>query len=161
MPFQNKTKEDLNSYDFYLSSSRGNITPRSNYISHSTQQTYNIMTQENVNLKKQLMDLVLENKNLQNKINNNLLSPIILKENNFSNINSINRQSQIFSPFSDKNINIFSKTTNLPSNEKKNFEESVESIIKTNTKLVKKNNNIKNIENELKKKEYLIKKIHI
>ena len=100
IPNQNKAKEDLNSYDYFFSSSRGmnrNITPTKKIPSNEKEEhNIDFVSQENAKLKKQVMDLVLENKNLQNKISNNYPSPIQIKDNNFSNMNSINRQEQLF-----------------------------------------------------------------
>ena len=83
LPMSNKVREDLNSYDYYFSSSGGmnlNITPIKNKVKNQkVEHNIDLMNQENAKLKKQVMDLVLENKNLQNKINNNYPSPILMQ----------------------------------------------------------------------------------
>ena len=160
VPNQNKIKDELNSYDYFFSSSRGmnrNITPTKKIISNEAEENnVDFVSQENAKLKKQLMDLVLENKNLQNKISNNYPSPIQIKDNNLSNINSINRQEQLFKePENNMNINNINNMNNnlmgIPLNDKKFLEDSIESIIKTNMILGQNNNEIKKNINELKK----------
>ena len=163
---QNKAREDLNSYDFYFGSSRGpnrNITPtRNNNFKDNTEHNIDLMNLENAKLKKHLKELEIENKNLQNRLNNNnnnYPSPIILKDNNnFNNMNSINRQEQMIRVESDNNMNINNINNNninnlqtIPLNDKKFFEESIESIIKTNMRLGQNNNEIKKNINELKR----------
>ena len=137
LPISNKAKEDLNAYDYYFSSNRGtnrNITPtRNKFGNEKVEHNIDLINQENEKLKKQVMDLVLENKNLQNKIvNKNYPSPIITKDNNFTNINSLNRQEQKFKAESENNINFNNNMMAMPINDKKFLEESIESIIKTN-----------------------------
>ena len=66
-PPQKKEKEDLNLYDYYFNTSR-DITPiRKRNYNENTQQTYNIMSQENIKLKRQIKDLSIENKILNQK----------------------------------------------------------------------------------------------
>ena len=160
---KNKAREDLNSYDYYFGSSRGgnreNTPTRNKYIDEKVEHNIDFIGQENAKLKKQVMDLMLENKNLQNKINNNYPSPILNKD-NFSNINSINRQEQMYKPESENinmnniNMNLNNNMMNIPLNDKKFLEESIESIIKTNMKL---GQNIQN-NNDMKKNLFELKK---
>ena len=142
LPGANKVREELNSYDYFFSSNKGvnpNLTPTKNkYQYEKPIPNVEIMSQENAKLKKQLMDLVIENKNLQNKINNNYPSPLLIKD-NFSNMNSINRQNQIYRAESDNNIE--NNNINAPKTDKRFMEESIESIIKTNMRLGGNNNN--------------------
>ena len=143
---KNKGRDDLNSYDVY--SQRDYIIPsKKKSSSSSAQQAYNLMLKENQRLKKRVMELIIENQNLRN----------ILNSNNFpSPINSFNRQSQMFGPDSENNINIYNNNNlmNIPFNDKRFFEESIESAIKANMKLP--HNNINKINNNLidLKKEY-------
>ena len=143
-PPQKKEKEDLNLYDYYFNTSR-DITPiRKRNYNENTQQTYNIMSQENIKLKRQIKDLSIENKNLKNKINNrNVLSPIVIKDNNLSYILSNNRQNPLSKEDSDNNIIFYNN--NVLSNDKKFSDESIDSIAKANKKLGQNNINIKRI----------------
>ena len=154
----NKVREELNSYDYYFSPDRNlnkkvNITKKQNV--ENKEHNIDIMNQENTKLKKQLLDLVLENKNLQNRINNNYPSPILIKNNNFSDFNSVNRQEKISRDELDNNIynnNNYNIKT-VPSNDQKFLEQSMESIIKTNLKLGQNNNDARKNIFDLKQME--------
>ena len=156
LPMSNKVREDMNSYDYFFGGNKnGNrsITPSNNkneMRNEKVEHNIDLISQENNKLKKQVMDLVLENKNLQNKINNNYPSPILVKDNNFNNFNSINRQEPFFKTESENNMN-FNNIMNVPLNDKKFLEESIESVIKTNMKLGQNNNEMKKNLYELKK----------
>ena len=136
-PDSNRPKYDINSYEYNFNNNLGieqNTPIKQNYMNNNI----DIMNQENAKLKKQLIDLLLENKNLQNKINNNITSypsPILFNNDNFI------RPERNFRAESETNINIYSNNNmlNMPPSDKKFLEESIESIIKTNMKYPQKN----------------------
>ena len=152
LPGANKAREELNSYDYLFSSNKGvnpNLTPTKNkYQYEKPIPNVEIMSRENAKLKNQLMDLVIENKNLKNRINNNFPSPLLIKD-NFSGMNSFNMQNQVYRGESDNNMEM-NKNRNAPKTDKRFMEESIESVIQTNTRLggnnnieIKRNYNIK------------------
>ena len=70
LPIPDKTREDFNSYDYYNGSNMGNnrnITQTKNKFGNERVKHNIDINQENAKLKKQVMDLVSENKNLQKK----------------------------------------------------------------------------------------------
>ena len=144
LPPQNKHKEDINLYDYYFNTSR-DITPiRKRNYNENTQQTYNIMSQENIKLKRQIKDLSIENKNLKNKINNrNALSPIVIKDNNLSYIIANNRYNPLSKEDSDNNLIFYNN--NVPPKDKKFSDESIDSIAKATKKIGQNNINLKRI----------------
>jgi hypothetical protein len=101
----NKAREELKDYDLYFGSGKNKNTD------------FDYINQENNELRKQIMELISENKNLQNKINN---------DNNIDYINNLNTIDN--KPERDNII----KDNNNPL--KDYMEESIESIIKTNAK---------------------------
>jgi hypothetical protein len=110
LPYQplsemNKAREELKDYDLYFGSGKNKNTD------------FDYINQENNELRKQIMELISENKNLQNKINN---------DNNIDYINNLNTIDN--KPERDNII----KDNNNPL--KDYMEESIESIIKTNAK---------------------------
>ena len=159
----NKAREIINTNDFYLNHGveiDTNMTPmKNNYIND-----VNLVGQENIKLEKQAVGLVLENQNLQNKTNENF--PININENNtnyYRTITPINRHEKNFREKIDNNFNfnnnyknnmIFNNNNNsinMPLNDKKFMEDSIESIIKTNMKFPQNNNDISNKTFDIKK----------
>jgi hypothetical protein len=141
---------DINSNDYNLNNNLGferNSPSKNNDMNDNN---IDLMNQENAKLKRQLFDLLIENKNLQNKINKNISSipsPILYQ--NDPNINLINRPERNFQAESESHINIYNNNNrvNMPLSDQKFLEESIESIIKNNMKYPQKNNMKKNISN--------------
>ena len=114
----NKAREELNDYDLYFGST-ANINKNNEYDN---------INQENNELRKKIMDLVSENKNLQNKINGNN------NNNNDNLIDYLNNLNTIENKPERDNITNNENNNNNNNLFKDFMEESIESIIKTNIK---------------------------
>ena len=168
---QKKAREELESYDYIIrgEGANNNKSQKNNLVNEIPVQNIDIMNQENAKLKKQVMNLILENNNLKKRVNYNnsnnninnysFPSPMIIKENN-NNITQIKRQDQILRADSDNNMNNnnFNQNVNITDNninmkDKIFFEESIESIIKSNMRSAQNNPNMKKNLYELKSKD--------
>ena len=88
------------------------------------------MNQENAKLKKQVMNLILENNNLKNKVNyNNNNNKSFISKKIFRNNNN-----NMYIPKNDfeNNLSMNQNINNMPMNDKMFLEKSMESIIKSN-----------------------------
>jgi hypothetical protein len=135
---QKKAKEELKTYDYIIRGEGKEVKPstqNNNLVNEIPVQNMDMVNQENAKLKKQYMNLILENNNLKTKVNFNS-----------SNISKNNLENNI-------NVNNISNN-NMPMNDKIFLEESMESMIKSNMRSNPKNDFQKN--NKLFLKNYLI-----
>ena len=149
----NKEREELKDYDLYFGS--GMNKNKNSPIKDKNQEEqnlninndYDFINQENIELRKKIMELTSQNNNLKNKINNENIDYL-------SNFNSIdNKPEYIVKAERDNNINDFNINNNnnnnininnnnnnkysvntVPFKDQKFMEESIESLLKTNFK---------------------------
>ena len=125
---QKKAKEELKTYDYIIRGEGKEVKPstqNNNLVNEIPVQNMDMVNQENAKLKKQYMNLILENNNLKTKVNFNN-----------SNISKNNLENNI-------NVNNISNN-NMPMNDKIFLEESMESMIKSNMRSNPKNDFQKN-----------------
>ena len=111
---QKKAKEELKSYDYYIRGEGQNNKPPSqnnNLVNEIPVQNIDIMNQENEKLKKQVMNLILENNNLKKKVN-----------------------------YNNNNITRTDYNNNIKRNDKIFLEESIDNMIKSNIRPWKNSN---------------------
>ena len=151
---QQKAREELNSYDYYIRGegkvkTENNNPPsqKNNLVNEIPIQNIEMMNQENAKLKKQVMNLILENNNLKNKVNynNNNNNKSFISQKVFRNNNN-----NMYIPKNEfeNNISMNQNINNIPMNDKMFLEKSMESIIKSNMRLGQKNNNNKLLYNQ-------------
>ena len=114
LSINNKEREELNDYDLYFGSDvkQNTNSPIRNQIIENQNDNFNpdleLIDQENKKLRRQIMDLVNENQNLQNKINNNNIdySPILFSDNRINNFQSVEKPEKLMILEKNNNNNL-------------------------------------------------------
>ena len=141
---QQKAREELKSYDYYI---RGEgkenkqevpQPQKNNLINEIPTQNIDLMNQENAKLKKQVMNLILENNNLKNKVNFNNNNKSFMSHKIYRNNNNYIPKNDFENNIS---MNANNRNDNIAMNDKMFLEKSMESIIKSNMRMGQKNNN--------------------